>query len=43
MKREHYIAMYYFGVKDTLNPINEYVEEIKASDEYKKYIVYYEY
>lgn len=28
----------YFGVKDTLKPINEYIEEIKASSEYKAYI-----
>lgn len=27
-----------FGVQDTLKPINEYIEEIKASSEYKEYI-----
>lgn len=27
-----------FGVKDTLKPINEYIEDIKASSEYKEYI-----
>ncbi|CAA6807813.1 MAG: Unknown protein [uncultured Sulfurovum sp.] len=28
----------YFGVKDTLKPIEEYVEEIKSSSEYKEYV-----
>jgi len=27
-----------FGVKDTLKPIDDYIEEIKASNEYKEYI-----
>jgi hypothetical protein len=26
------------GIKDTLKPMDEYIEEIKASDEYKEYI-----
>jgi len=28
----------FFGVKDTLKPIDEYIEEIKGSSEYKEYI-----
>ena len=31
-------ARYFFGTKDTLKPIDEYIEEIKASSEYKEYI-----
>jgi len=27
-----------FGVKDTLKPVDEYIAEIKASEEYKNYI-----
>ena len=34
-----YITGYsYFGIKDTLKPIDEYIEEIKGSSEYKEYI-----
>jgi len=33
-----FIAYDFFGVKDTLKPIDEYIEEIKASIEYKEYI-----
>ena len=28
----------YFGVKDTLKPINEYIVEIEDSETYKKYM-----
>jgi len=31
-------SIVYFGVKDTLKPIDEYVAEIKESSEYKEYI-----
>lgn len=31
------ISQSFFGTKDTLKPIDEYIEEIKASDEYKGY------
>ena len=31
-------ALYSFGVKDKLQPLDQYIEEIKASDEYKAYI-----
>jgi len=29
----------YFGIKDTLKPIDEYIAEIKATDEYKEYMI----
>lgn len=32
-------GLLYFGVRDALKPIDEYIEEIKNSDEYKKYII----
>ena len=32
------VAQSYFGVKDTMKPIEEYIEEIKASEEYHAYI-----
>ena len=32
------IGRIYFGIVDTLKPIDEYIEEIKASSEYKEYI-----
>ena len=32
------IGLSFFGIKDTLKPIDEYIEEIKASSEYKEYI-----
>ncbi|MEA3386899.1 MAG: hypothetical protein U9Q66_00450 [Patescibacteria group bacterium] len=30
---------YFFGIKDTLKPIEEYIAEIKQSSEYKEYIL----
>lgn len=35
---EYVIGFMFFGVKDTLKPIKEYIAEIKASDGYKEYI-----
>lgn len=32
------IHAYYFGVKDTLKPIDDYITDIKNSDAYKSYI-----
>lgn len=32
------IGLISFGVEDTLKPLNEYIEEIKNSDGYKKYV-----
>ena len=31
-------ALFIFGVKDTLKPIDEYIAEIKGSDGYKAYV-----
>lgn len=38
MDKHNQVSMDLFGVKDTLKPISEYIEEIKASNEYKEYI-----
>ena len=32
------IGSWMFGIKDTLKPIDEYIAEIKASEEYKGYV-----
>ena len=32
------LKMDFFGIKDTLKPINEYISEIKESEQYKTYI-----
>lgn len=36
--KKTYIHSYYFGVKDNLKPIDEYVSQIKESEAYKSYI-----
>lgn len=36
---EYYLKSYIFGIQDTLKPIDEYIEEIKASSEYKEYLI----
>jgi hypothetical protein len=38
IKSKSYKGISFFGVKDTLKPIDEYIEEIKTSSEYKEYI-----
>lgn len=38
IKNENCTKFYFFGVKDTLKPIDEYIKEIKESDSYKAYI-----
>lgn len=36
---DYVIRQTMFGIKDTLKPIDEYIEDIKASSEYKEYIL----
>lgn len=35
---DNYISLSCFKIKDTLIPINEYIEQIKLSEQYKEYI-----
>jgi len=35
---DNYISLISFGVKDTLKPIEEYIKEIKESEQYKEYM-----
>jgi hypothetical protein len=39
LNSKHITALTLFGAKDTLKPIDDYIAEIKASDEYRKYVV----
>lgn len=32
------LKFYFFGIKDTLKPIDDYIEEIKQSEAYKSYL-----
>lgn len=36
--KKSFLSDAYFGIKDVLKPIDEYIAEIKASSEYKEYI-----
>ncbi len=38
LKSNNYIYISFFGIKDTLRPINEYIAEIKESEAYKRYM-----
>lgn len=38
IKNTYFISQYIFGIKDTLKPIDEYIEQIKQSEAYKEYI-----